>query len=80
MVHKEKYDFNDLLEIMARLRAENGCPWDREQTHESLRIYMLEETYEVLEALESGTRANFATNWRSFAPDSIPCTDSERNR
>jgi tetrapyrrole methylase family protein/MazG family protein len=59
MVHKEKYDFNDLLEIMARLRAENGCPWDREQTHESLRIYMLEETYEVLEALESGDKGKF---------------------
>ena len=56
---KDQYDFNDLLDIMARLRAENGCPWDREQTHESLRIYMIEETYEVLEALDAGDRDKF---------------------
>jgi tetrapyrrole methylase family protein/MazG family protein len=59
MIHKEKYTFGDLLEIMARLRAENGCPWDREQTHESLRIYMIEETYEVLEALDEGDKGKF---------------------
>ncbi len=56
---KEKYGFNDLLEIMAKLRSENGCPWDREQTHESLRIYMIEETYEVLEALDAGDKDKF---------------------
>ncbi len=56
---KDQYDFNDLLDIMARLRAENGCPWDREQTHESLRIYMIEETYEVMEALDAGDRDKF---------------------
>jgi tetrapyrrole methylase family protein/MazG family protein len=56
---KDKYDFNDLLEIMKRLRAENGCPWDREQTHESLKIYLIEETYEVLEALDSGDMGKF---------------------
>lgn len=56
---KEKYNFNDLLDVMARLRGENGCPWDREQTHESLRIYLLEEAYEVLEALDSGDMGKF---------------------
>ncbi len=56
---KEKYSFNDLLEIMAKLRGEGGCPWDREQTHESLRIYMIEETYEVLEALDAGDKDKF---------------------
>lgn len=56
---KEKYGFNDLLEIMAKLRGEGGCPWDREQTHESLRIYMIEETYEVLEALDAGDKDKF---------------------
>jgi MazG family protein len=40
--------------IMARLRGENGCPWDARQTHESLRIHLLEETYEVLEAIDEG--------------------------
>ncbi|MCG3118379.1 MAG: Nucleoside triphosphate pyrophosphohydrolase [bacterium] len=44
--------FSDLIEIMAQLRAPAGCPWDREQTHQSLRPYLLEETYEVLEALD----------------------------
>ena len=43
-----------LFEVVRRLRAPDGCPWDREQTHESLRPYLLEETYEVLEAIDSG--------------------------
>ena len=45
--------FSDkLVEIMATLRSQKGCPWDREQTHETLRPYLLEESYEVLEALD----------------------------
>ena len=43
-----------LLGIMARLRGPDGCPWDREQTLQTLRPYVLEETYEVLEAIEGG--------------------------
>jgi tetrapyrrole methylase family protein/MazG family protein len=43
----------DLQEIIARLRAPDGCPWDKEQTHLSLRPYLLEETYEVLQALDN---------------------------
>ena len=46
-----------LVDIMARLRAPGGCPWDREQTPESLRPYLLEETYEVLDAIERGDPA-----------------------
>lgn len=46
--------FEKLISIMARLRAPDGCPWDREQTHASLRPYLLEETYEVLEAMDNG--------------------------
>jgi tetrapyrrole methylase family protein/MazG family protein len=42
-----------IFEVVARLRAPDGCPWDREQTHESLRPYLLEETYELLEAIDS---------------------------
>ncbi|MEG6612687.1 nucleoside triphosphate pyrophosphohydrolase [Pseudoclostridium thermosuccinogenes] len=49
---KDKYEFSDLLDIMARLRCEDGCPWDREQTHDSLKKYLIEETYEVLEAID----------------------------
>jgi nucleoside triphosphate diphosphatase len=47
--------FDRLVEIMRALRAPGGCPWDREQTLASLRPFVLEETYEVLEAIESGT-------------------------
>lgn len=46
--------FAALTGIMARLRAPGGCPWDREQTHESLKKYFIEETYEVIEAIDSG--------------------------
>lgn len=45
-------DFHDLINIMDILRSENGCPWDREQTHESLKKYLVEESYEVLEAID----------------------------
>jgi tetrapyrrole methylase family protein/MazG family protein len=46
--------FTELVEVMARLRAPNGCPWDREQTHATLKPYLLEETYEALEAIDIG--------------------------
>jgi tetrapyrrole methylase family protein/MazG family protein len=52
--------FEKLAAVQARLRAPDGCPWDREQTHASLRTYLMEEAYEVLEALESGDDAKFA--------------------
>jgi len=46
----------DLVTVMDRLRSPGGCPWDAEQTHQSLARYLLEEAYEVLEALDSGDR------------------------
>ena len=52
--------FARLVKLQARLRAPNGCPWDREQTHLTLRTYLIEEAYEVLEALESGDDKKFA--------------------
>ncbi len=45
---------------MARLRAPGGCPWDREQTHATLRTYLIEEAYEVLEAMEAKDDEKFA--------------------
>jgi MazG family protein len=48
--------FTRLVDIVARLRAPDGCPWDREQTLETLRPFVLEETYEVLEAIDRGDR------------------------
>ena len=56
MMLKDKYDFQDLIEIMKLLRSEKGCPWDREQTHQSLKKYLIEETYEVLEAIDQEDR------------------------
>lgn len=49
----EKSSMQELVEIMARLRGPNGCPWDREQSHLSLRPNLVEETYEVLEAIDN---------------------------
>lgn len=50
-------EFAALVETVARLRGPGGCPWDRKQTHESLKRYVVEETYEVLEAIDSGESA-----------------------
>lgn len=52
--------FEALVALQARLRAPNGCPWDREQTHDSLRTYLVEESYEVLDAIEGGDARKFA--------------------
>ncbi len=49
---KSLYTFDQLVNIMRKLRAPGGCPWDAEQTHESLTRYLLEETYEVIEAID----------------------------
>ncbi len=48
-----RYDLVDIIAIMDRLREPGGCPWDREQTHESLKQYLLEETYETIDAIEN---------------------------
>jgi MazG family protein len=53
--------FAKLVALQARLRAPNGCPWDREQTHQSLRKFLIEETYEVLDAMESSDPHEFAS-------------------
>src|SRR5262250_2769453 len=50
---KRRPAINDLLRIMARLRAPNGCPWDREQDHRSLRWHAVEEVYELMDAIEA---------------------------
>jgi len=49
---KENYNFEDLKEIMRILRSENGCPWDKEQTHKSIRNNFIEEVYEAIEAID----------------------------
>ncbi|MDP4109070.1 MAG: nucleoside triphosphate pyrophosphohydrolase [Bacillota bacterium] len=49
---KEHYSFNDLVDIVKLLRSENGCPWDKVQTHESIRRNFIEEVYEAVEAID----------------------------
>jgi len=52
--------FEDLAAVQARLRAPGGCPWDRQQTHSTLRTYLIEEAYEVLDAIENGSPQDLA--------------------
>src|SRR5687767_12669818 len=63
--------FDRLLDIMRALRAPGGCPWDREQTLGSLRPFVLEETYEVLEAIESGTPADLCEELGDFLFEAV---------
>ena len=54
----KRYTYEEFLEIIARLRGENGCPWDIEQTHESLKSCLLEESYELIDAIDHNDMAN----------------------
>jgi MazG family protein len=63
--------FERLIQIMRTLRAPEGCPWDREQTHASLRPFVLEETYEVLEAIEEGTPAQLREELGDFLFEAV---------
>src|SRR5262245_32185814 len=53
--------FQDFVALIARLRAPGGCPWDREQTHESLKPMTIEEAYEVVEAIDGGDAEHLAS-------------------
>ncbi len=53
LLQKTEYDFDDLVDIVEILRSEEGCPWDREQDHKSIRNSFIEETYEVIEAIDT---------------------------
>ncbi len=55
-----QYTFSDLIDIIARLRGEGGCPWDAEQTHQSLKKNLIEEAYETVEAIDAGIGAKMA--------------------
>lgn len=58
LLEKEKYTFEDLIEIIDILRGKDGCPWDMVQTHESLRTATLEEAYEVIDAIDNSDMEN----------------------
>lgn len=57
---KDKYTIEDLLAIIRRLREPDGCPWDKVQTHQSIKKSLIEETYEAIDALDFGTDHDFA--------------------
>lgn len=59
-LNKEQYTIDDLFEILSILRGENGCPWDRVQTHETIKKNMIEECYEAVDALDNGDDHDFA--------------------
>ena len=63
--------FDDLVRIMRALRAPGGCPWDREQTLQSLRPYVLEETYELLDALDRGDLASLREELGDFLYEAV---------
>ena len=58
----KKFNFQELQAIVATLRGENGCPWDKSQTHESLKLYTLEEAYEVNQAVTDLTKTGDCAN------------------
>lgn len=67
--NNKKYTYEDFLEIIKVLRGENGCPWDREQTHESLRPCMMEEAAELLASIRIYNRTGNAENMREELGD-----------
>ena len=52
LVHKQKYSLNDLLDLVNILRSPEGCPWDRAQTHSSIRSNLIEKAYDAAEAID----------------------------
>lgn len=60
MMERERFGFEDLVRVMARLRGESGCPWDGAQTHQTLRKYLLEEAYEAAGAIDEGDMDHLA--------------------
>lgn len=62
---------NDLLETILKLRSPEGCPWDKEQTHQSLRKYLHEEAYEVLEVLDRPQEAQSSKKWNQDLKDEL---------
>ena len=62
----------DLIEIMAKLRGNPGCPWDKAQTHESLKPYVIEEAYEIVDAIDRNSTEDLIEELGDlFAADSL---------
>ena len=66
LINEKNHDFNSLRMLTEVLRGKDGCPWDMEQTHESIRNDIIEETYEVIEAIDNPTRSCSEKSWATF--------------
>lgn len=77
--YKQKFCFGDLLRIMARLVAPDGCPWDKAQTHESIRTNLIEEAYEAVDAIDAGDLSAMQEEFGDVLLQSVfHCNMSER--
>lgn len=79
-LHKDFYNIQDLIEIVDLLRGPGGCPWDREQTHESIRKDLLEEAYEAADAIDTGDLANLKEELGDVLLQVVFHTSIERER
>ncbi len=77
---KDKYDINDLLSIITALRAPDGCPWDMAQTHTSLKKNFIEETYEVIEAINQNSVAGLREELGDVLLQIVLHTEIEREQ
>jgi MazG family protein len=76
----EKREFEDLVDLVRRLRAPGGCPWDREQTFETLRPMIVEEAYEVVEAIDAGGPAKLAEELGDLLFQVVFCSQIAEDR
>ena len=74
------YTFEDLKQIMKTLRAEDGCPWDRAQDHDTLKKHLVEECAEVLEAIDAHDTENLCESWGMSCSRSCSTVRSRRSR
>src|SRR3954468_16748540 len=70
--------FDDLVALMTTLRGPNGCPWDRKQTLESLKPFVIEEAYEVVDAIDGGDRAALLEEVGDFLLEAVFITELTR--
>src|SRR5467141_3163942 len=71
MANRAAEEFTRLIDIMATLRGRDGCPWDREQTIDSLKPFVLEETYEVLEAIDRDDHGELCEELGDFVFEAV---------
>src|SRR5207253_10882674 len=71
MTNRAAQEFTRLIDIMATLRGPDGCPWDREQTIDTLKPFVLEETYEVLEAIDRHDHAELREELGDFVFEAV---------